>query len=285
MFIGTSVLGLIVVLPGTDAFMLLNDFNYVFWSGKTLPTCMIAVLFAILCLFFATSPSSFVDRTVTVSHLTTLSSTFLTLTGVVLIFGSMYLSYKDMMVSDSIKYTCEGSPMTRDLRRYYLNLLKVRQSSACSSKPSVSDCSGYQEAAPPAYTSYLQSLEETYQCSGFCYTSGHSNNSSLIELSQPHASMLSDARVGQEFLGRDDDAKWPSRKMPLSLIHRSAKLPPALFSTISYKTSCDGAAARNMGFLTTRISDFWWYLALVIILLAVLLASLEWLPESKTRLG
>merc|ERR1740130_1879647 len=54
-------------------------------------------------------------------------------------------------------------------------------------------------------------------------------------------------------------------------IHRASHLPPALFSHNTYKSSCDGTAARNLTFMAIGTSKLWWWMGISLIGTAVAL--------------
>jgi len=262
--VGLAVLACLAALPVSDAGLLWHDFNYVFWMGQGLPIAVILSLVALLVVYFIWSVSIGPQgvENMTIHELVTLVSTFICMLGVILVLSSLALYWNGYQVTSALSYSCKGSAVTRDTRQYYMNLLALRKGPECAAKFSVAECSGFPNAAPPAYSDYLLALESNFYCSGFCYTTGASlaqTNSSLPEVADKPAS---------GFLEKEQTnvlAQEASKRL-----HRELTLPPALFTQNPYKTSCDGAASRNLQFLALRISQVWWAIGCAMIGLSAL---------------
>jgi len=259
--LGLAVLACMVALPVSDAGMLWHDFNYVFWMGQGLPAAVIISLLALLIFYFLWCMGLQGIESISIHELVTLVSTFVCMLGVVLVLSSLALYWNGYQVTSALTYNCKGSAVTRDARQYYINLLNLRKGPDCATKFSIEECSGYPNAAPPAYANYFNSLESDYHCSGFCYTTASllETNSSLPEVADKPVSA---------FLEKEQTtvlAQEASKRL-----HRELTLPPSLFSQNPYKTSCDGAASRNLTFLALRISQVWWAIGVVLIGLSAL---------------
>lgn len=273
--VGLSVLALLISLPVSDSAILLNDFNYTYWDGQTLPITVILALVTVVLIYFAMSGQGMDNYTM--HHLATLVSTFCTLLGIVLVLSSMFLYYRAEYISSSITYNCKGSLLTRDIGRYYEGLLALRQSPACAKQWSIQSCAGYEQAAPYAASTYLQELEMNYHCSGFCTASR--GNASLIEIA---AASPSSGQSSSSFLSRgSEELEQMGVKNAAKRLGRSSSLPPALFSQSVYKTSCDGAAARNLTTLGGDISKVWWWMSIVLFGLGAFVSLTEWLCKPK----
>jgi len=276
---GLAALALVVALPLSDAIMLLRDFNYTFWSGQALPITMICSLLCVLLVFYFVSGA---DHS-TIPRLATLVSTFTTLLGLILVLSALFLFYSEQHVTTALMYNCGGSMITRDAGHYYERLLVLRRTSACAKIYSIEDCDGFTAAAPPHYAQYFQSLETDYRCSGFCHKhaaantdSKKANSSSLVQVRARH-------RHSSIFLGKGGDfvQAADSQSDTLARAHRASSLPPALFSQATFKTSCDGAAGRNLSYLALGTAKVWWWMAMVLIGLAVITGIGEWMMSSQ----
>jgi hypothetical protein len=276
--LGLGVLTLIIALPVSDAVVLLADPDYVFWAGRAMPTWLIMALVAVLLVFFVSAQGN--AQNIAVHSLITLTTTFLTTIGIILVFGSLYLYYKNMVVSQALTFGCESNPITSDLRRSYMSLLTLRETASCSTLQSVAECPGYQQAAPLEDSNYLRYLEEQMHCSGFCQMSG--SNASFIEVEGQRRVLSKGRSTPAGFLGVaaiSENAADTSKSLSS---HRSAVLPPALFSKTTSQITCDGAAARNIGYAGDRIAATWWNSAVVLITLSALLGLAECCVSAKS---
>jgi len=275
--IGLGVLALFVALPISDSAILLNDFNYRFWSGDVLPTTVIIALVCVVLLYVVVSGSMGANgvESYTTHNVAMLVSTFCTLLGVFLVLTSMCMYYSEERITSAMMYNCKGSPETRDVTLYYNSLLSLRQTPACAKQFSIEQCAGYAAAAPARYADYMKSLETNFRCSGFCYTAPGAV--AQIALSATPARALSSK---PSFLSKDQSS-FGSKEV--NRMHRASTLPPALFSQGVYKTSCDGAAARNLNFNALSICKVWWSTAFMLIGLSFVAGFAEWAGGGKTR--
>jgi len=272
---GLAVLTFLVALPVSDAAILLHDFNYVFWLGQALPTVVIITLVALVFFYFLWTLTMGPQGTENINLVLTLVSTFICLLGLTLVLSSLWLYWTGFHVTSALMYNCMGSTVSHDIRQNFLGLLALRQSPACSSKFSIEECAGYSTAAPPAFANYFQSLETHYSCSGFCYTPSQTNSSLLETPSKDFhiiskSSMSSVGQTSASFLSAREQTDV--RGTEAARMHRELTLPPALFSQNAYKTSCDGAAARNLTFLALGFSRVWWMVGVVLIGLSALIS-------------
>jgi len=272
---GLIALLLLASLPVSDCMLLLNDFNFMFWIGEGLPvTVILSLLAAVFVYFITTSIVQDVDMWKR-HNIATLVSTFSIFLGAILVLTSLYLYYRAEYTVSSLMYNCQGSAVTKDVRRNYLGLLALRMTPECSQKGSIEECEGYSnvlaQIAAPEDVAYLKALEVDYHCSGFCTAQA---NASLIETSLSASS----ERFPRIFLAKGSSDLQLQR---LAHNHRDISLPPALFSKAAYKTSCDGSAARSLQFLAIGISQVWWWMSIVLISLSAFVGVGEWLSASK----
>jgi hypothetical protein len=275
--LGLGVLTLIVTLPISDAFILANDPNYAFWAGYAMPDWFIVSLVAVLAIFFVSTQGN--PRSVAVNGLYTLTTTFLTTIGIILAFGSMYLYYKDLVITQALTYECQENPLTSGVRHTYEELLTLRQTASCSSMDSVVDCAGYQEVGSLENRNYLRYLEENQGCSGFCYTSG--SNATLMQLGNQRRPSSKWQSATSAFLAISDSSATITGITDVLQDGKSARssrlasLPPSLFSKTTHQISCDGVAARNIHYAGDRIAGTWWYTGIVLISLSAFLGFTE----------
>jgi len=271
--VGLTVLCCLVVLPVSDAIMLLHDFNYIFWSGQVLPTAVIIVLVSVLFIYLVTSGSMGVQgvENYKAHHLSTLVTTFSTLLGVILVLASLVLHYREQQVISALSYNCQGT-LVSSVRQSYQNLLNLRLGSQCAHEWSIETCPGYAEAASPANAAFLKACESTFHCSGFCYVARGQENASLVEVA---------SQIPASFLGKSSEQAGHTSKVERTL--RTAYLPPALFSQSQYKTTCNSAAARNLTNVPIAMSKAWWWMAIALIGASIFVSFAEWLCASRLK--
>jgi len=167
---GTLILLVICAVPIANAAALLDDFNFVFWAGRTLPTwlmtfCGMAVVLWILTgvLFFKYSrPSSRSEQSIVM-----IAHTFITMLGLIFMMVSLSLVSTANDTYDNLHRRCQFSDETHKVFEFSQVLHALRSQPGCKDKFSVENCDGYQDAPP--YTTFLKSLEDEFRCSGFCY--------------------------------------------------------------------------------------------------------------------
>mmetsp|Transcript_59322 Transcript_59322/g.117556 ORF Transcript_59322/g.117556 Transcript_59322/m.117556 type:complete len:412 (+) Transcript_59322:79-1314(+) len=295
MVTGLVLLAMLCFLPVWDSIEMLNNLNYKFWAPKSVPLMVITVSFLIL-VFFAFTTEAFFQRwrneIHTAQSLVVMSSLFIMLFGLVLVFVSLPLTQKAIERHNEIVYECGRSEGTRDLRLHYLSLLDLRKNAACAAEYSVENCRGYE--AKGQYTPYLKGMEETFRCSGFCY--------SVPSLAGKNTSLL--AKVKRQNLQRQQVKIQLIQAAPANVTHpekaapsnvprpvavaaeqapqRGAKTyPPTLFSNANFQASCDGAAARNLINFARDTGYQMWYMGIVLIALAMVIGLWEWTGYAK----
>jgi len=167
---GTVLLSLLAVVPIWNAVALLNDFNYIFWAGRSVPTVTIIVCIAIV-LFYLVTSSIFFRRAhgsaQSEQSVLMIGNIFITLFGLFLVMSSMPLIRQAELTSTNLLHNCDYSDQTHRLYEYSQVLQNLRATHACAKKDSVEECDGYQISLP--YTAFLKHLETNFRCSGFCY--------------------------------------------------------------------------------------------------------------------
>eukprot|EP00397_Hematodinium_sp_SG-2012_P020156 GEMP01020749.1.p1 GENE.GEMP01020749.1~~GEMP01020749.1.p1 ORF type:complete len:663 (+),score=128.50 GEMP01020749.1:183-2171(+) len=171
-FIGTGV-GILLMLasiPIWNAISLLEDTNFVFWNGGSVPVWILTILMFLLAAYVLSITAFFkyanpVHRTEqTVMMMVT---AFVTLFGLVLVIMAIYLSLQVGESSNNLMWRCSFSKQTRAVYDEWEKLYGIRRTAACANKDSVESCSGYR---PTDESAYLKYMENNYQCVGFCYS-------------------------------------------------------------------------------------------------------------------
>jgi len=169
---GVVLLVLLCIVPVWNAIALLEDSNYVFWVGTSMPCltifllCSITLLYALtITAFFSTArPQVQTEQTVLM-----IANIFITLLGLVLVLLALPLSRHSLDTYNNLMHRCDYSEQTHRLYEYSQVLQNIRSTADCAPKYSVEECVGYEDAWP--YTSFLKHMEEEFRCSGFCYRS------------------------------------------------------------------------------------------------------------------
>lgn len=301
---GLVLLALLCMFPVWDSIDLLTDLNYAFWCPRHLPLTIILVSCLILVVFFFTTEAFFSrwrNEIHTPQSLVVMSSLFVMLLGLVLVLVSLPLSEKALDRHNDIIYRCSNSESTRDLVRYYQDLLKLRAAPACAAEFSVEACQGYMARQP--YADYLKGMELKFRCSGFCYEDPKPNHT-LVMAKAPAPGPLGEAqgartiallatgRPGHEGprAGEEGPGSWRSGRpaRPLSALQAQGQRsppsgagslsssPPTLFSQANFRASCDGAASRNLLNFARDSGYQMWYTGILLITLSTLMGVWEW---------
>jgi len=267
---GSLLLVMMAMVPIWNAAALLSDFNYLFWAGARTPQMIILVL-ACLVPFYALIAAMFFFRAtqeaLNEQNIMMIGTTFVTLFGLCLMIGSLFLTNQAEVTSTNLLYNCDYSPETHRLYEYSQVLQNIRATPKCALKFSVQECDGYQDAAP--YTTFLQEMESSFKCAGFCYRAPaqeeqeeqnrrrrRRRKSALVEaLSKVHVDHV----------------------MPLALVSKAAetrldassKYPPTLFSDSNWQASCENMAAREMKNFAGDIGIQTFYQGLYLVLISV----------------
>jgi len=169
-FIGIFVLALIVMVPTWNALRLLQDPAYSYFVGKTIPRGMLSVCVALPIFYVCTISLLFKRGTMRVLNeqsLLGVGTLFLLALGFALAMFSFPLGNSAHEAYETLITTCQSGIKSRELYQTSQALQMLRQSQNCSVEHSVIACKGFQMTA---FAKVLQDMEETYLCSGFCYS-------------------------------------------------------------------------------------------------------------------
>jgi len=276
---GCLVLFMLCLNPMWNCVSLLNDFNYVFWTGRGVPHNVLIVLGLFVPLFAAVSIIFFAStrsQVLTEQTIMLVATTFITLFGLSLLVTSHFITQQSDVTVTNLLYNCKYSEQTHRLYEYSQVLQNIRATPACASKFSVTECAGYKDSPP--YTTFLKDMEDSLKCAGFCYHSSWGT---------PITSLLAeDARTKQAQRDREASSISASARSHA----RSGKTyPPTLFSDANYQASCESMAARDMSNYAGDIGWNMYYQGLALVTVAVATGFLRLpgfcrqplLPDSK----
>lgn len=245
---GTFILAMIVLIPAWNAVSLLLDTTYVYYAGSTVAIIILGACIGVIVLYFFTILLFFGvtrEEVQTEQSMKIIVSLYLTLLGGTLLFCGESLSTEASDMFEEFFYNCEYGTKTKPLYNEYTELLTLRESSSCSSEPSVEDCTGY---TSNYYATVLKAMETDFLCSGFCYT-----NTTTTSLAM---------RTKQKL-------QFPGR------LGSTMSYPETLFSNGDYTASCDGMAARDGSIFVDDIAMQTYYEGIVLICIAVLISLLR----------
>uniref|UniRef100_A0A7S4VMG8 Uncharacterized protein n=1 Tax=Alexandrium monilatum TaxID=311494 RepID=A0A7S4VMG8_9DINO len=284
-FITTGVILIVMlcVVPVWNAVALMEDANYVFWVGTTVPTWMVCLCAGIVGLyvitifvFFSTArPQVQTEQTIMM-----IANIFITLLGLLLMLLSLPLSRQSVDTYNNLMHRCDYSEQTHRMYEYSQVLHNIRSMPECAHKFSVEECSGYEDAPP--YTTMLKTMESDFHCAGFCYRKlpsvgmQTSNTTAGVTLAQglsvsrkrrhedhvvPLA--LATAASGQGKLSASDVDVQSAVARPIT------QYPPTLFSDANYQASCEGMAARDMKNFAGDVGFQTFYQGIYLVLVAI----------------
>jgi len=268
-FISTGVLllAMLCVVPVWNAVALMQDMNYVFWVGTSVPTWMICLCAGIvgiyimtIFVFFSTArPQVQTEQTIMM-----IANIFITLLGLVLMLLSLPLSRQSVDTYNNLMHRCDYSEQTHRMYEYSQVLHNIRRMPNCIHKFSVEECPGYEDAPP--YTSMLKAMETDFHCAGFCYrapasagprgatapSSGtNATGGVLMSLGHSigrkhhHEDHVVPLALATAASGDGAAAASTGRTTP-NLARAITQYPPTLFSDANYQASCEGMSARDM---------------------------------------
>lgn len=254
---GCSLLTLLAVVPLWNANTLLQNSNYIFWAGRSIPHWIVVICVAIVLLYAASIQLFFrnandqkqIEQTIMI-----VASIFITLFGFFLMVVSFPLTQQAELTYTNLVGRCGSSEQTHRLYEYSHVLQNIRATPACAMKYSIEECAGYQESAP--YTQFLRGMETNFRCAGFCYTPPP------VGFSQP-ALLSAKQNVRQQSLATEG-AHTEKRSLPTPTLY-----PPTLFSDLNFQASCDGMAARDMKNFVGDIGNQTFYQGVYLIFVAV----------------
>jgi len=270
--VGTLTLFMIIFVPVWNCFALMQDSNYTFWLGRTVPGRLVSACLFILLLYIVTiliyfsGDDTFVDAE---QNLMMVPSIFITLLGLVLMLGSLPLTRQSIDTYNNLMFHCESSVQTHRMYEYSHVLQNIRQQPECIRKYSVKDCRGYEDAAP--YTSFLQEMESGFRCSGFCYRPTPGAESSTMNIDK--ALTLTQKRmVDKRHRGDSIASLMP---IPSAVDGVGQMYPPTLFSDDHYQASCEGVAARDIKNFAGDIGYQTFFQGMHLIVIAVAMGFLK----------
>lgn len=173
----TLTLAMLCMVPIWNAVELLQDINYCFWFGISFPLVMITLYVATIVMFaFCISARLRKSQGQEQSDvgIMSLCLKFIGLLGFLLLLISVILSDRvdstvQALSTCSVSASIDFKGQEEDLKRLYdfwQVLSNIRSQPYCSYLPTVEECVGFSEAYP--YTTFIQDVEDSYKCSGFC---------------------------------------------------------------------------------------------------------------------
>lgn len=282
---GLVLLGLTVLRPMWDAFVLMYDPIFVFFVGRHWPMWTLVACLAVLAIYaivvvtvFAFGEQAFkTEQTILV-----MASIAITGLGLALLVVSINMKRETAEAYNDIFSNCQAGSRTQRLYEYATVLQGLRQTPACRMQGSIESCAGFQEAQP--YTGFLRDLESVGSCASFCWDStsastaysasildeaasnATSNGSVIALLDVPTGGLVAALReIAKDSSGEAQtptivsvpSAGATTPLMPASALQpgRIGNFPPTLFSTSNFQASCEGAAARDLRFKAWDTAD------------------------------
>jgi len=298
---GITLLSLLCVVPVWNAIALMNDVNYVFWVGRSIPEWMIALCLTIIVVYTVTMSVFFHRARAHVQNEQTImmiANIFITLLGLVLMLLSLPLARQSNDTYNNLMHKCDWSEQTHRMYEYSRVLHNVRDTPECTGKLTVEECSGY-ESGPP-YTNFLKWMEGNFRCSGFCYRP--EDDSSLVPAQPVTDSPVPAANESAQesaapdaatsFLRRrkhtvhtmvtlgltQEESRAGQKEVPPQVSQNqylpniatmTASYPQTLFSDANFQASCEGMAARDMKNFAGDISLQTFYQGIYLVLIAI----------------
>jgi len=283
---GSVLLTLLAIVPIWNSFVLLQDSNYVFWAGRSVPEGFIIGCVLIICLY-ALTVGCFVRKgqsAVPVEQtIMMVANIYITLFGLFLMMVSLPLTHQAQLTYTNLLHRCEYSEQTHRLFEYSQVLQNIRSQPACAKMYSIEDCDGYEEAAP--YTTFLKGMENNFRCAGFCYrppallalsASGPSPGPAPAPAPAP-AALLSMKQNGRHLRTEQVELATDAANEELNAdtTWKEPVYPPTLFSDMNFQASCEGMAARDMKNFAGDISQQTFLHGISLVLIAVLTGFLK----------
>jgi len=287
---GVLLLAMLCLVPVWNAVALMEDSNYVFWVGTSVPTWMICLCTGIvgiyvltIFVFFSTArPQVQTEQTIMM-----IANIFITLLGLVLMLLSLPLSRQSVDTYNNLMHRCDYSEQTHRLYEYSQVLQNIRQMPSCANKFSVEECPGYENAPP--YTTMLKNMENSFHCAGFCYrplgSAGPRGQTAPTDGSNSTGGSLASLIHSGARKHRHQDHIMPLALATASSSSSSAgaggaaeagvlgrpitKYPPTLFSDANYQASCEGMAARDMKNFAGDVGFQTFYQGIYLVLIAI----------------
>jgi len=288
------LLGTLCVVPVWNAWSLMQDQNYVFWAGTTVPVWMILVCVGVLLLYIGTVMAFFgysTPQAQTEQTIMMIANVFITLLGLSLMLVSLPLSRQAVSTYNNLMRRCDYSPQTHRVYEYSQVLQNIRQTPGCSDKYSVEECQGYEDAPP--FTNFLKTLENDLKCSGFCFVPaatqapanapGPAPAGALTQLlrkwhkSKPaaHQDHVTGLGLLQADEGTSSGRAQQEVQQPEGMKPPVSRYPPTLFSDANYQASCEGMAARDMRNFAGDVGFQTFYQGIYLVLIAIATGMLK----------
>lgn len=271
---GSVLLIILSFVPVWNCFILLQDSNYVFWAGCSLPR-WVGILCILVILLYATMAGCFLrggQSSVPMQQtIMTIANIYITFFGVFLMVVSLPITHQADLTYTNLMHRCESSEQTHRLFEYSQVLQNMRATPACAKMYSIEECAGYEAVAP--FTTFLKGMENNFRCAGFCYRSpaGASLVSSSVEVLPAPAKLVS-VKQGTRHLRTDQvslTAEAASEKMVAKAEWSEPRYPPTLFSNQNFQASCEGMAARDMKNFAGDIGQQTFMQGIYLVLIAV----------------
>lgn len=176
-------LATLVFIPMWNCYALWNDKVYTYFAGDWVPKYLFVVCaglwvfgFVLFNIFFVRVPPGQLSE----QKLISVASIFLTLLGVVLTLYSEPLYKQSVAAYEMLWDNCEFAPYTRPLYAVHKQLSVMRNQSSCRDLQSVERCASFQNYPYMLEANVLKSMENTLQCSGFCYKPPEAANTTFL---------------------------------------------------------------------------------------------------------
>lgn len=238
---GALVLAIMCSMPVSNAILLLQDWNYTYWYGASGPIWIIVGCVSILVvwvisvhLFWTRVPAEKQsDQT-----LILLLVTFALLLGLLLITSSIGLSGRSYKVPMQLMNECSFNANGAVLHSYATVLRNIRDNGDCKDEVSVATCKGFEQTPE---TDYLQYLEGSLGCVGFCTEAG--------------GSLLNESPAGNAMMLFSQGQAVSKPIHPPTAFSFFQTEVPALFSAQNFQTPCSVAIARSLTALVGSVAS------------------------------
>lgn len=285
--VGSVLLLFLALVPIWNMLILLQDSNYVFWAGRSVPQWVIMACVIIVCMY-ATTVGCFLrrmqfQRTDDMQIIMMVANIYIIAFGLFLMLVSLPLTHQAQLTYTNLLHRCEYSEQTHRLFEYSQVLQNMRATPACAKLNSIEECAGYEEAAP--FTSFLKGMESNFRCAGFCYrppptlgAPGPSPAPAAAPGPAPATAKLLSVKQSIRHLRADQVSlatEASTEELNEEAMWYEPKYPPTLFSTQNFQASCDGMAARDMKNFAGDIGQQTFTQGIYLVVIAVLSGFLK----------
>jgi len=248
---GSVLLIILTLVPIWNCIVLLQDSNYIFWAGRSVPQ-WVGILCVLIIFLYATMAGCFLrwgQGSVPMEQtIMTIANIYILFFGLFLLLVSLPIMHQADLTYTNLMYRCESSEQTHRLFEYSQVLQNMRATPACAKMYSIENCAGYEAVAP--FTTFLKGMENNFRCAGFCYRPP--TGASLASASPavlPVPAKLFSMKQGIRHL-RADQASLvtdaATEEMAAKTTWSEPRYPPTLFSNQNFQASCEGMAASDM---------------------------------------